>query len=144
MMLSLRSFWERHGRSFSRTTLTAAAATVADYSTLVLLVEVFRVYYVRATACGALAGALLNFTLNRTWAFDHDNHAPLLTQALQYALVSGGSLFLNTGGVFLLTEFLNFRYLVSKIIVSLCVAFLWNYPLHKALVFRENIKGNLK
>jgi putative flippase GtrA len=90
---------------------------------------------VTATACGALAGALTNFTLNRLWAFDHGRHRPIAHQGLRYFLVSAGSLVLNTALVFFFTEFGHLRYLISKAIAAVAVGWGWNYPLHRYFVF---------
>ena len=96
--------------------------------------EFAHVYYVLATALGALCGAITNFTLNKVWAFEH-RHGRLRAQGARYALVSGGSLALNTGLVFSLTEYGGLRYLVSKAIAAVLVGWCWNYPLHRYFVF---------
>lgn len=115
--------------------MTALAATVVDFSTLYCLVEFAHVYYVAATALAALAGAATNFTLNRTWAFNDHGGARLRQQGLRYALVSAGSLALNTLLVFCFTEFGGLRYLISKAIAAVTVGWGWNYPLHRYYVF---------
>lgn len=137
--------------------MTALTATVVDFSTLYALVEHAHLYYVTATACGALAGAITNFSLNKYWAFaaphasaeavhrgsrtlsaltTHSGPATQLSaQGLRYALVSAVSLALNTGLVFCFTEFGQLRYLVSKTIAAIVVGWGWNYPLHRYFVF---------
>jgi putative flippase GtrA len=88
-----------------------------------------------ATALGALAGAATNFMLNRHWSFvAKDGH--LHRQAGRYALVSGLSLLLNSGGVYLVTEFGKIHYAISVVIVSLLIGVLVNFPLQKYYVFR--------
>lgn len=132
--LRLSSTYHSHIKSFSRANATALAATVSDFSTLYLLVEHFHLYYVAATACGAVAGAITNFLLNRFWAFD-SRHQSVHSQGVRYGIVSAGSLALNTGLVFLLTDYGGLMYLKSKVIAALAVGWLWNYPLHRYFVF---------
>ncbi len=96
--------------------------------------EFAHVYYVIATACGAAAGAVLNFTLNKYWAFDA-KAGSTGKQGFRYLVVSAGSLLLNTGLVFCFTEFGQLRYLLSKAIAALTVGWAWNYPLHRYFVF---------
>jgi putative flippase GtrA len=88
-----------------------------------------------AVACGAVAGAVSNFYLNRHWSFKA-THVDAHQQALKYALVSTGSLCLNTGGVYMVTEHLHVHYAISVVIVSLLVGFLFNFPLQRGFVFR--------
>lgn len=125
---------EQHKRTFSRATVTSLAATVVDFSTLYCLVEFAGLYYVWATALGALLGAVTNFTLNKYWAFEH-KEGKLAVQGMRYAVVSGMSLVLNTSLVFCFTEFAHLRYLISKAVAALVVGWGWNYPLHRYFVF---------
>jgi putative flippase GtrA len=122
-------------QQFSRSQVTSFIATIFDYGVLFGLTELAHVYYVIAVACGALSGAISNFFLNRHWSFQA-THADVHRQGMKYALVSAGSLCLNTGGVYLVTEHLHVHYAISVIIVSLLVGFLFNFPLQRGFVFR--------
>ena len=120
--------------SLGRAQIASLAATVADFSSLVLLVEICRVWYVVATAIGALVGAVVNFFLGRQWSFMAD-HESVRVQAVRYAAVSGGSLLLNSSGVYLFTHYLSIHYTLSKAITALLVGVLFNFPLHRRFVF---------
>ncbi len=126
--------------TFTRALITSTLASAVDFLTLVFLVEVLHVYYVIATAIGALFGAAANFASNRHWGFQtHTNDPtdhPVSAQAIKYTLVAVTSLVLNTWGVYLVTEHLGVKYALSKILVGLAVGWIWNYPLHRWLVFR--------
>jgi putative flippase GtrA len=98
------------------------------------LVEKLGVWYVLATAMGAALGAITNFLLGRHWAFDA-SHAPARGQALRYALVSLGSLLLNAGLVYLITEKLGVNYVGSKAVTALLVGVVYNFPLQRWFVF---------
>ena len=103
--------------SFSRSQIAALVATAVDFSSLLFFVEVLGVWYVASTALGAFLGAVSNFSLGRHWSFvaiDGVVHH----QAFKYAVVSGGSLLLNSGGVYLFTDLVGFHYTVSKLIVA--------------------------
>jgi putative flippase GtrA len=121
-------------KTFSKATASALAATVVDFGSLTLFVEVFHGFYPYGVALGAFLGALTNFMINRHWAFEaHDK--PLPGQMLRYAIVSSGSLLLNTFGVYMVTEKFGLFYLASKIVVALLVGFLFNYPLQRYFVY---------
>ncbi len=126
-------------QTFKRSQVASVVATVVDFGSLVFLVEVGRVWYVGATAIGAFLGAVTNFSLGRWWVY-RGGFNPVLSsghkQAVKYALVSGGSLLLNSGGVYLLTDLLGFQYAVSKAIVSLLVGVFFNFPMQRSFVFR--------
>lgn len=99
------------------------------------LVELLGVWYVLATALGALTGAVVNFLLGRFWSFEAQDKPPQ-GQAFRYAVVSVGSLLLNAGGVYAITEWGGLKYGYSKLIVSLLIGFFFNFPLQRHYVFK--------
>jgi putative flippase GtrA len=121
--------------SLKRSQVAAALASAADYSTLLVLVELVRVWYVIGIAAGGTVGAITNFMLGRAWSFEA-THGPVLKQALRYAITSGLSILLNTCGVFILKEYFHAPYLASKILISICVGLFFNFPMHRNFVFK--------
>jgi putative flippase GtrA len=113
---------------------TAIAATAVDYSGMVAAVEFLHVRPVPATAMGAFAGALTNFTLNRTFTYKAQTGA-VQEQMWRYALVSAASLALNTAGVWLFHNRLGLQYLAARLIASVIVSNGWNYPMQRFFVF---------
>lgn len=127
-------------RLLGRHQAASIASTAVDFGTLALLVERFGVHPVPATALGALAGAVFNFTLARRWIFrDHDGAAA--SQALRYALVSGASLGLNTLGEYALVTQLGLHYLASRAFVAVVVSLGWNFPMHRRVVFPRAVEA---
>lgn len=122
--------------SFFRYQVAAITATLVDFLVLILLTEVFNVWYVYSTAIGALAGAIVNFNLCRYWAFCNSKNK-FKHQVFRYVLVSAGSLVLNTFFVFIFTDFAHINYSISKVITALMVAFFYNYTLQRFFVFKK-------
>ena len=121
-------------KTFSRAQISAFAATIADFGTLTLFVEVLHGFYPYGVALGAFMGAITNFIINRHWAFEA-HEKPLPGQILRYAMVSSGSLLLNTFGVYLVTERFGLYYLASKVIIAFSVGIFFNYPLQRHFVY---------
>ena len=121
--------------SFKRSQVASALATLIDFLTLVFLVEIIGVWYVLSTAAGAFLGAVTHFTLGRHWSFQAADKA-VHSQMKRYGLVALGSLFLNTYGVYFLTDFFGIQYMVSKVIIAFSVGCFFNFPLHRHVVFR--------
>lgn len=128
---------------------SAQFATAVDFIVTVLLSSVCGMYYVLASAIGAVTGGCLNFITNYLWVFPGSSGRRLHI-VLRYAIVWVVSLLLNTYGVYLLTEFLvanplianlfgnyaNHLYIISKMIVAVLVCLCFNYPLQRYFVFR--------
>jgi putative flippase GtrA len=110
-------------------------ASLIDYGITIFCVEVLRFWYVAGSSTGTIIGGIANFSLGRQWVFrggEYERHI----QLFRYFLVWTGYLLLMTVGVFLLTHFGHFNYLISKTSLSLFLAVAYNYPLQKRFVFR--------
>jgi putative flippase GtrA len=124
-------FWE-----WVRHHTTAVISTIVDYSVLVAMVELVGLGPVPATPISAFAGAVTNFTLNRTFTY-HAAQKPIRGQLLRFVLVSACSLGLNTLGEFLFLKVPHLHYMVARVITSTIVSNVWNYPLLRFFVFSE-------
>ncbi len=137
-----RSLW----KTFAFAQGAAVAGTAVDFLVTIFCTELLAIWYVISTAIGSVAGAITNFTMGRYWVFQSTENK-LQTQALRYALVSLGSLILNTAGVYALTELMHRQlrdgvkhehdYIIAKVIVAVIVAVSYNFILQKNFVFKK-------
>jgi putative flippase GtrA len=119
---------------FLRHHAASLIATVADYLVMILFVEVAGLSPVAATPIGAFSGAVTNFTLGRRFTYK-TTEVPAPSQAWRYALVSAGSLGLNTAGEYLFHHLLGIEYVLARMISSVIVSNAWNFPLQRYFVF---------
>jgi putative flippase GtrA len=120
---------------FAKAQLASFAASCTDYTVTIFLVELLGFWYLAGSTTGTILGGITNFSIGRRWVFkggEREKHI----QFLRYLLVWMGYLLLVTFGVYLLTHFGNFNYLVSKASVTLFLAIAYNYPLQKRFVFK--------
>ncbi|HEX3345932.1 MAG TPA: GtrA family protein, partial [Polyangiaceae bacterium] len=100
------------------------------------LVEGLCLSPVIATAIGAGLGALTNFGLGRAWVFRrHSGH--WAAQGSRYALVAGASAGWNALGEHLVHDVEHVQYVLARVVVSLVVSLLWNFPMQRRFVFRD-------
>jgi putative flippase GtrA len=125
--------------TFIKSQLASIVATGVDFGVLIFLVQALHIWYVTATAIGAFLGAVTHFTLGRYWSFNAADR-PVGGQAVRYALVASTSLLLNTGGVYLLTEYGKIPYWLSNVISGFILGIGFNFFMHRFFVFRENEK----
>ncbi|MBR6946066.1 MAG: GtrA family protein [Prevotella sp.] len=123
--------------TFCKAQLSAQVATVVDFTVTAFLTEVFGIWYLIATFIGALSGGIVNCVVNYHWVFQAQTLKKRFV-AIKYLMVWGGSILLNTGGTYLLTELSSHHYLISKVIVAVLVGFFWNYQLQRLFVYRDN------
>jgi putative flippase GtrA len=116
--------------------LGAIAATVVDFTTMIVLVQVLGVSPVVGTALSAPCGGLSNFALGRAWIFRrHVGSAP--AQAFRYALVSAASAGWNTLGEHAMHDVARVQYVFARAIVAVAVSLLWNFPMQRYFVFQD-------
>jgi putative flippase GtrA len=123
--------------TFLKANMASLVASLSDFLMTVLLVQLCGADVVPAAVTGTITGGIVNFLIGRHWVFRAGDERAV-RQLWKYALVWTGNLLLNTGGVYLLASYAGVHYVVSKVVTSLLVAFLYNYPLQKNFVFSNN------
>lgn len=119
--------------SLVRFCVSSAVATATDFAMVVLLVSAGGLTPWVATFVGCGIGALVNFTINRLWAFDSSGHTS--EHLARYGVVSGSSALLNAGGISVLLLLPRFDYRVAWLLARAAVFLTWNYPLNRDYVF---------
>lgn len=121
--------------TFLKAQAASLVASAVDFLVTIIAVEFFGCWYLAATIIGTVSGGVTHFTLGRTWVFNAiEKEIP--TQAIKYFMVWNGSLALNASGVYILTQYAETNYVVSKAATSLFVGFFYNYIIQKRYVFR--------
>ena len=121
--------------TFIKAQAASLAATIADFSITIILVEWFRCWYLAASVAGTVCGGIINFMLGRKWVFEAGEKG-IPKQAVKYLLVWTGNMVLVSGGVYLFTHYGGLNYVLSKVIVSVIVGFTYNYLMQKNFVFK--------
>ena len=101
-----------------------------------------------SAAAGAIAGGIVNCTLNYKWTF-RGSHCPVANVVIKYMMVWVGSLLLNSYGTEYLTMICldssllglwgisrNLRFTIARLTVSFLVSVCWNLLLQRTFVYR--------
>jgi putative flippase GtrA len=120
--------------TFLKAQMSSLIASLTDLLMTALLVELAAIPVLQASVEGTITGGIVNFIINRNWVFE--GRQPAKLQAAKYALVWSGNLLLNAAGMFGMTQWSVFPYIVSKVIVSILVGTCYNYFLQKRFVFK--------
>jgi putative flippase GtrA len=115
--------------------LAGTMAYAIDYSTLVMLTNVFKLHYLLSAAIAFMLGAITSYVLNITWVFDGRTlKNKYLEASIFFTLVISG-LILNHYLILFFTEYARLHYLVSKLISTVAVGWL-NFCARKYILFR--------
>lgn len=101
-----------------------------------------------AAAAGAIAGGVVNCTLNYKWTF-RGSQCPVANVVVKYLMVWVGSMLLNAYGTEFLTDICldssllgawgfsrNLRFTIARLTVSFLVSVFWNLLLQRTFVYR--------
>lgn len=126
--------------TFAKAQLSAFTGGVCDYLIMIGLTELAGMHYTFSIMFGGVFGAVINFSINRYWAFSsgENSKAPLGAQLVRFSLVVTGSIFLKSFGTYLLTSGLTLDYRISRLFVQAIVAYGFNYGLLRYWVFKPN------
>lgn len=122
---------------FTKAQCSAWVASAVDFGVTLLLANVLHVWYGHATLTGAIAGGIVNCSINYRWVF-HAGGMKKKYVAMRYMFVWVGSIVLNTLGTCRLTELTGINYIISKAVVAVLVAVLWNYQMQRTFVFHNH------
>jgi putative flippase GtrA len=125
---------------FIRIQIASILGSAADYLVTIMLASGLGFYYLLANLAGNILGGALQFYLSRKWAFPSVGGS-VNWQIFRFALVFSGGLVLSAAGVFLLTNYGDLHYVLSKTIVSIFLGVTYNYLLQKKFVFASNDRG---
>lgn len=126
---------------FIKAQISALFGGVVDYFIMVFLTEIFHLHYTFSIAIGGVIGAIVNFSLNKKWAFfskDNPYKNSMSEQFMRFVFVVLNSIFLKSTGTYLITTTLGFDYRFSRITTDLFVSIVINYTLQKYWVFRKS------
>lgn len=123
-------------RSFAKAQASAFLGGVFDYLLMVLLTEWCSIFYTYSILISGTAGAVVNFSLNRYWAFNATTEKKLV-QLRRFVVVVAGSVLLKSSGTYLLTETAGFDYKISRLCIDALVSFGFNFTLQKYWVFKK-------
>ena len=114
-----------------------SACTLLQYLVLVLGVELAGADALLASGTGYLAGAVLNYVLNRRYTFG--GSAAHRTAVVRFGVVVASGLALNLAGMRLLHGHLRWHYLYAQVLVTLLVL-LWNFAWHRQWTFAAPVR----
>lgn len=123
-------------RLVMRHQIAAFATTVADFTVMVLLVELAMLPPPIATVLSAIFGGAFNFSLSRIWAYRRQHRGGLGSQARRYAATSLGGALLNGILLALVLAAVELPYPIARMLVAFAVSLLYTYPMHARFVFR--------
>ena len=127
--------WLAETWRFAKAQVSSGAATLVDWA-LVTSTIALGMHYLVSVAIGAVAGAVTDFSIKRSWVFEA--RAGLLRgQAWRYAAVSLLSLAWNELLAYAAVDGMGFPKIPGVIGASIVVGAAWNYPMHRLFVFRR-------
>lgn len=125
----------RNTRELLASGFGGAVGTAVDVSVLVLLVQ-HGVAIAPAAFSGAVAGAAMNFAMNKYVAF-RDRSPISSRQVVRFGIVAVAAATLMALAMHLVAVKLGVPYLLAKLLCAAVVFAAWTYPAQRRLVFRR-------
>ncbi|MFD2742471.1 MULTISPECIES: GtrA family protein [Sphingobacterium] len=123
-------------KQFLKAQASAFIGGMVDYAIMICAVEMFSSPVSTAIVISGSLGAVVNFSINRYWAFKDDNTA-VGDQLWKFIIVVVGSILLKSQGTPFLTKITAIDYRITRLMVELVVSLGFNFTLQKFWVFRK-------
>jgi putative flippase GtrA len=117
-----------------RSLVVSVIALIVDFSTLVILKEVFGVHYIWAAAIGFSFGVVVNYLLSVWWVFAERKLSSKKAEFTIFAVICTVGLILNLVIISGLVEWGHLDYRIAKAI-STIVVFFWNFIGRKKILY---------
>ena len=121
---------------FSRYLVVGTIATVADFGTLVFLMELLYLHYLASNAIGFLVGLITNYVLSVSWVFSSRVLATKWLEFLVFSFIGIVGLGISELAMYVGVGLLTLHYTVAKI-AAIGATLVWNFTVRKAALFRE-------
>lgn len=121
---------------FFRYAFVGGWATVADWGVFALFNEVVKLHYLISAPIAFLMGLTVNYLLSKKFVFsgEKSEHAAS-TEFVVYGIIGIIGLLMTMIIMYLLTEFVGFIPMVSKIIAT-AIVLVWNFLARKFVLYR--------
>lgn len=97
---------------------SGVASVGSYYILLILLTEVFGVWYLASSMITFAMGYWVNFALQKWWTFRNRDKEKVRQQLALHLTMHLGNMALNTVSLYLLVEYVKLQYLVAQIILT--------------------------
>lgn len=134
-------------QTFVKAQCSAFVGGVLDYFIMIFFTEVVGLYYMASIAIGCIIGSIINFSLNKTWAFyskEMDYKLTLTHQLLRFGFVVISSILLKMLGTYWITTSYKIDYRISRLITDGFVSIFFTYMLQYFWVFTKKMKALAK
>jgi putative flippase GtrA len=126
--------------TFVKAQFSAFVCGMCDYVIMILLTEFFRIHYTVSIAIACTLGAIMNFSINKTWTFYSKTSAykfSLTQQLWRFLFIVVSSIGLKMLGTYMLTTYMHIDYKISRLITDIIISIFYNYMLQRYWVFRD-------
>lgn len=120
-------------QQFIRYVISGLLSFGTEFSLLYLLTTVLKLWYIYSNSIAFFIVFVVNFTLNRVWAFR--SKQPLVKQVIASAFLFALNLAAGNLIMFFFTEQIELYYLYSKVIAT-GMSVTWNFFLYKYLIYK--------
>lgn len=121
---------------FVRYIIVGGISAALELATLILLVEVFGMPYLRGNIVAFSLIVILNYILSRKWVFQSSGETKKRIEFPVFMFFVGCGFIINQSGLWFFASILGMHYEIAKI-VSIIFVVIWNYFTRRNIIFKR-------
>jgi len=114
--------------------IAGGLVAIIDFVLLYILTDFFHVWYLTSSLAALLIAFIVNFLLQKFWAFQNHSLAGVHMQFSLYVLLLGVNIILNTILLYLFVEQAHLWYLLAQLLTSAMLACM-NFIVYRRFIF---------
>lgn len=126
----------KEGGQITRFSVVGALSVFTYYTLLYVLTEYASVWYVASAAVAFVGYYVVNFSLQKCWAFQNKSKVDIRRQLCQFTVMAVGNWLLNTSLLYVLVEYAQMWYMLAQGILTVIVSIVAYFVLR--WIFRHN------
>lgn len=115
--------------------ISGGTAAVLNLAILYICTDFLHVWYVYSTLIAFLCGLVVSFSMQKFWAFRHENMERLHVQFLLYTALQLLNLAIDTAGIYFLVQYAGLWYIFAQILLLAIIA-IWTFFVFNRVLFR--------
>lgn len=116
--------------------IVGVIAFIIDYGVLYVLVEIFSIYYLLASAISFTISVIFNYLASMKFVFERREDISRNKEFIVFVLLSIIGLLINQAIMWILVEKINIFYMLSKIVATVFVM-VWNFASRKLFLEKK-------
>ena len=119
--------------------ISGLTATITHFTILLVLTELFKVWYVASASVGFVIAFLVSFNMQKFWTFRDNSRDRIYNQATLYLFTALAGACINAAAMYALVDKFEIYYIYAQVVIGAFIA-VGNFLVYRFFIFKTQKK----